>query len=200
MAREPAVVEHPDGTLFVAGYGGPWANSRREGMATLGAIRSRLWRSRDHGATWSRVDLGPQAAGAVGNSDVDLAVAPDGTLYFATMTYDNTVGEGRQIAVGASRDGGATWAWTVLSRHRFDDRPWVKVAPDGTAHVIWNDGRGVQHAMSHDQGTTWTAPVRVSARGGSSHLAVGPGGRWPSASPRARRVGTCRTRPSTTSL
>jgi len=28
----------------------------------------------------------------------------------------------------------------MLSKKRFDDRPWVAVEPDGTVHVVWNDG------------------------------------------------------------
>jgi hypothetical protein len=161
FAREPMVVEHPDGTLFVAGYGRP---------------RPTLWRSANRGATWSRVEVGGEAEGAVGNSDVDLAVAPDGTLYFASMLFDREKSEGRQIAMGVSADGGATWRWTTLSRNRFDDRPWVEVAPDGTAHAIWNDGSGVAHTVSRDRGISWSPPQKIHPKGGSSHLAVGPAG------------------------
>jgi len=161
VAREPMIVEHPDGTLFVAGYEEP---------------RPTLWRSRDRGATWARVHVGTEADGAIGNSDVDLAVAPDGILYFVTMVFDRKAEEGTHISIGASRDVGATWSWTLLSRTRFDDRPWVEVAPDGTAHVIWNDGSGVCHAVSKDGGATWTERPRIHAQGGSSHLAIGPDG------------------------
>jgi len=178
-AAEPMIVEHPDGILFVAGVGGPWPrdseyNSNPAYWDSL--LRDRLWQSRDHGATWVPVDLGAGAAGVIGNSDVDLAVAPDGTLYVASMTWADSVREGRRIAVGVSHDVGATWTWTLLSEHRFDDRPWVVVAPDGVAHVIWNDGEGVQHVVSHDGGKTWSPPARVHDQGGSSHLAVGPHG------------------------
>src|SRR3982750_1336965 len=65
-AREPMVVQHPNGTLFLTGYGKP---------------EPRLWQSTDAGATWSRVNVGSEADGAVGNSDLDLAIAPDGPLY-----------------------------------------------------------------------------------------------------------------------
>jgi BNR/Asp-box repeat. len=92
------------------------------------------------------------------------------------MTYDGAKGEGQGMSVGVSHDAGATWSWTVLSHNRFDDRPWAVVAPDGTAHVIWNDGSGVQHVMSTDDGATWSRPVRIYGKGGSSHLAVGPAG------------------------
>jgi len=159
VGREPMLVEHPNGALFVAGYGEP---------------RPTLWKSVDDGASWSRVDVGTEAQGAIGNSDVDLAVASDGTLYFASMLYDRTANEGRQIAMGVSGDAGASWRWTTLSKNRFDDRPWVDVAPDGAAHVIWNDGSGVAYTVSRDRGATWTPTVRIHDRGGSSHLAVGP--------------------------
>jgi hypothetical protein len=154
------LVEHPSGALFVAGYG---------------AGRPVLRKSVDRGKTWTRVEVGSEASGAVGNSDVDLAVAPDGTLYFVSMGYNRKTDEGTSISVGVSRDVGKTWVWTMVSRNRFDDRPWIEVAPDGTAHVIWNDG-GVNHRVSRDRGKTWSETARVHPQGGSSHLAVGPAG------------------------
>src|SRR3989441_10103588 len=154
VGREPRLVEHRDGSLFVAGYGEP---------------RPTLWQSRDRGATWTRVDVGSEAHGAIGNSDVDIAVSRDGPLYFVSMLYDRAANEGRQIAIGVSRDAGATWSWTTLSKMRFDDRPWVAVAPDGMAHVIWNDGNGVSHASSRDRGVTWRVGDRKSTRLNSSH-------------------------------
>lgn len=161
LAREPMVVEHPSGALFVSGY----AQST-----------TTLWQSTDKGKTWSRVSVGTEADGAIGNSDVDLAVAPDGTLYFAQMGFNRATREGTHVAIGVSKDAGATWKWTTISKTRFDDRPWIKVAPDGTAHVIWNDGNGVRHAVSTDRGATWTGLARIHDSGGSSHLAIGPNG------------------------
>lgn len=76
LAREPMVVELSDGTLFVSGYDGDLEKSPN------------LWRSRDHGATWEGVNVGSKAEGAIGNSDVDLAVGRDDTLYFVTMSFD----------------------------------------------------------------------------------------------------------------
>lgn len=161
LAREAMIVEHPDGSLFVTGYGSP---------------TPALWKSADAGATWTSVNIGGAADGAVGNSDVDLAVAPDGTLYFAAMSYDRVKFEGTRIGIGSSRDAGATWTWTELSKTRYDDRPWVEVTPDGVAHVIWNDGRGVSYASSRDRGLTWKEHPRIHTAGGSSHLAVAPSG------------------------
>jgi hypothetical protein len=161
LAREPMLLETRDGTLYVTGYGGP---------------TPRLWRSVDAGRSWSNVNVGTEADGAIGNSDVDLAMAPDGTLYFVVMSYDRVKYEGTGISIAASRDDGATWKWTAISRDRFDDRPWVEVAPDGVAHVIWNDGAGISHAVSPDRGQTWVERPRIHTAGGSSHFAISPSG------------------------
>ena len=172
VAREPMILEHPDGSLFVGGFGASRVRVNRTDELTL-------WKSGDGGTTWARVDVGPgapRAQGAVGNSDMDLALAPDGAVYFVTLFFDVEKYEGRQVSVGVSKDVGATWKWTLLSNTRFDDRPWIKVAPDGAAHVIWNDGAGVCHAASQDGGLTWTERERVHSRGLSSHLAMGPSG------------------------
>lgn len=160
--REPMVVEHPGGSLFVASYGNP--------------PRPTLWKSSDRGATWKRVDVGTEAQDAVGNSDVSLAVASDGTLYFVNLLFDRKKMEGAQVSIGVSRDVGATWRWSVLTRGRFADRPWVGVSGEGVAHVIWSDGTGVRHAVSRDRGATWSERARVFHTGGSSHLAAGPRG------------------------
>lgn len=164
LAREPMVVELRDGTLFVSGYD----NDSKKSPA--------LWRSRDRGATWESVNVGSQADGAIGDSDVDLAVAPDDTLYFVALTYDVKKEQGVRIAVGASKDAGAKWSWKVLSENLYDDRPWVGVAPDRTAHVIWSDGSGVRYAVSQDGGASWNLRSQIHEQGGSSHLAIGPHG------------------------
>lgn len=161
LAREPMVVAHPSGALFVTGY---WDSPPP------------VWKSVDGGATWSRVPVGSADDGAAGNSDSDLAVGPDGTIYLITLVFDRAALKGVSVHVAVSHDVGETWTWTPLSATPLDDRPWVEVASDGTAHAIWNDGAGVSHAVSTDGGRTWTEGERVNAKGGSSHLAVGPGG------------------------
>lgn len=167
--REPAIVQHPTGVLFVAGY------SRDPAEA---ADPPNLYRSDDGGAAWAPVDVGTVEDGALGNSDVDLEIAPDGSIYFLTMGFDRSVGEGTHVAVGISRDVGRTWTWRTISRTRFDDRPWIGVsAESGRLHVVWNDGSGVRHAISDDRGESWEEGPRISTGGGSSHLAMGPEGR-----------------------
>jgi hypothetical protein len=168
-AREPAIAEHPNGTLFVSGYGVS-ADGGPQQVPTV-------WKSSDRGERWTPVDVGSTADGAAGNSDVSLSVARDGTVYLVDLEFDPKVMAGIRVTVGVSRDVGATWRWTTLAREHWEDRPWVAVAPDGTAHVIWNDAGGVQHTMSRDFGTTWSAPQCLNHTGGSSHLAVGPHGK-----------------------
>jgi hypothetical protein len=168
LAREPAIRQHPNGNLFVTGY----AADREPEPQTV----PRLWKSKDGGTTWSLVNVGGEKEGALANSDVSLAIAPDGTIYLASMRFDVKAGEGVHIVVGVSKDDGQSWRWKMLSKKRFDDRPWVAVSPDGTAHVIWNDGSAVHRVTSSDRGATWSDPQIVHRNGGSSYLAVGPNG------------------------
>lgn len=161
-ASEPMLIEHPDGTLFVSGWG-------------PSEVKPLLWKSAD-GTSWQRVDVGTTTSDDYGGADVDLAVGLDGTLYFAVLNYDSEARLGVSIAVGVSHDVGASWSWTYLSRQGGEDRPWVKVSPNGTAHVIWSDRDGVHHATSVDQGRTWAEGEPVHTDGGSSHFAVSPSG------------------------
>lgn len=177
LAREPMIVEHPSGALFVSGY--YWAESPPE-TAPKESRRPQtvpnLWKSIDRGSTWTPVNVGTEADGAQGNSDVDLAIAPDGTLYFVSMTFGNKILEGQQITVGVSQDVGYSWHWTTLAKKSYDDRPWVAVTPDGAAHVIWNDGSGVYLSSTRDHGAHWSSPSTIHSAGGSSHMAAGPNG------------------------
>lgn len=169
LAREPILVRHESGALFVAGYAS-------QVTGTDWTAPPLLWRSDDDGTSWNRVDVGSTADGAQGNSDVDLAIGADGTVYFLSMGFNRSTREGTHIAVGVSNDVGKTWQWHMLSATRFDDRPWISVAPNGTVHVIWNDGGGVRHSISLDSGRSWTEQQSIHSAGGSSHLAIGPQG------------------------
>lgn len=165
--REPMLVETTDGTLLVSGF---------PRLPHEPARAPSLWRSGDGGASWTRGNTGNPADGAVGNSDTDFAMGPDGTVYYVTMGFNRTTGQGTHVAIGISRDQGAVWTWSTLVRADRVDRPWVNVAPDGTVHVIWNDGGGVHHRRSTDGGATWTVQPQVNSLGGSGSMAVGPGG------------------------
>lgn len=163
-AHEPMVIEHPSGALFLSGWG-------------QSDVQPLLWKSLDGGRSWEQLDVGTTAADDFGGADVDLAVSPDGTIYFTAMGWDGYVGEGTHIALGVSRDIGETWSWIYLSQDRGDNRPWIKVTPDGVAHAVWHGADGVRHATSVDAGRTWLErDDAVHPVGSSSHLAVGPNG------------------------
>lgn len=167
LAYEPMVLQHPDGALFVNGFG------RDPDPDAV----PQLWRSDDDGQSWQRLDVGDAADGATGNSDPDLAAAVDGTLYSIHLGWDSATQRGTHIAVGASQDLGESWTWTRLSEGYEEDRPWVGAAPGGVAHAIWNDNRGgVRHSVTRDYGSSWSDAVQIQEVGGSSHLAVGPSG------------------------
>jgi len=164
-ASEPMLLEHPDGTLFVSGWGAPGPSDPKP----------LLWKSAD-GASWQRVDVGTTASDAYGGTDVDLAVGSGGTIYFTVMDFSVGHRQGNSVAVGVSHDVGSTWSWTYISRKGGEDRPWVEVTPDGTAHVVWSDRDGIHHAASVDRGGTWREGGLVYSKGGASHFAAGPNG------------------------
>jgi len=168
-AREPMLAAHPDGTLFVAGYG-------RQDTGTDWTVPPLLWSSDDGGQTWQLVDVGSSEDGAQGNSDTDLTIAADGTIYFVSMGFNRSTRAGTHVTMGVSKDAGKSWWWQMLSQTEFDDRPWVVVAPDNSVHAIWNDGAGIPYFISRDGGISWQEQPRITNAGGSSHLAVGPGG------------------------
>ena len=169
LAREPMVVQHPTGPVFVTGFGS-------QVTGTDWTAPPPRWRRDDEGETWSRVFVGSTDQGARGNSDVDLAVGPDGTLYFFAMGFNRETRSGTHVTMGVSRNVGASWQWHELSSTPMDDRPWVATTPTGQVHAIWNDGKGVRHSLSTNDGRSWKEQPRISPTGGSSHLATGPAG------------------------
>jgi len=170
LAREPMVCQHPNGTLFVSGY-------------RNGSDSPQLWESINEGKTWQKVDVGSTDQGAIGNSDVDLFIDKKGNIYLLSMTFtklpenledfDYSSMKGERIAVGISKDEGQSWNWKTISENDYDDRPWITASTDGTLHVIWNDGKGIHHVESNDEGATWQNRPDISMKGGSSFLANG---------------------------
>jgi hypothetical protein len=117
------------------------------------------------------------------NIDVDLTDGPFADRVYISWTdstgptsADPAANHGR-IQVAYSADEGDTW--TVTTPHATADaasvdryHPWLKVAPDGSVHVIFYDTRrdlpgrdqvDVYHSVSHNGGVTWADPDRLTA-------------------------------------
>jgi hypothetical protein len=123
-----------------------------------------------------------------------MASAPDGSVYVAWVNHRQTEADvmiarlgsdGRQMSapVRVNPQAGIATAWR-------GDPPTIAVAPDQTVFVGWTarTGAGSAHATdvylsaSHDQGTTFAAPVKINddakpAVHGMHSLAIGRDGR-----------------------
>lgn len=125
---EPNIAVAPDGTLFVAS---PLA----------------VWRSADHGATWTQA----KAKGLTGGGDGDIAFDANGTLYWLGLG-----GEDGPIPFQTSTDGGETWSKAVdVSDGTGFDREWLDVTASGKVYTTWRGEEGLEFNFSPDGGATW---------------------------------------------
>ena len=135
-AAEPSIVVAPDGTELVVAPAGPGVRAPAP-IGALGIGGDLLWRSMDHGRTWSTVntyDMG------TGGSDSDIAVAPDGTLYASGLTYPACA------TVSRSGDGDRTWLGVPMSACArsplVNDRQWNATAGNDTLYTVVGDPGG----------------------------------------------------------
>ncbi|MCW2990937.1 MAG: hypothetical protein JWM73_1531 [Solirubrobacterales bacterium] len=138
-----------------------------------------VWRSRDQGQTWQKVEgLPPQEAATI---DVDVVTMPTGRI-LASELDDG----GLNFPTGYSDDGGRTWTRSLGSNMLADqDRQWFAVGPvpkgakPGTQPPVYllyhNLASGVaQHNMfvatSNDGGGTFGPPVPIAQPGSDAYL------------------------------
>lgn len=126
--------------------------------------QSFFYHSRDGGATWRYLVVEPPAdarRNTYEGGDCDVAFDAGGTLYTADLWLGS-------IAVGSTRDHGATWVSTpVATTVPVVDRPWLVGGPAGTVHMAYHD---VQFAMpgtiwytrSTDYGATFSPSIPVA--------------------------------------
>ncbi len=117
-------------------------------------------------------------------------VAPNGDIFVAWVSLVSAK-SGNELVVGRSSDGGATWSPVVVggAGHTTSglSAPSLAVGPKGTLFLAYQlrvatGLPDIRLVHSSDQGTTWSAPVRVvdSADVGDAglpQLAVAPNGR-----------------------
>jgi hypothetical protein len=145
--------------------------------------------STDGGASWKDVVMPgwTNISGSNGvftktgcGGDPVMAFAPDGTLYFAALTYnlDKFPRQMSGVAVGMSTDGGLHWSAPKMVSYNatgnfFIDKEWIGVGDDGTAYVTWTTfyqgPRGLSYlkspimmSSSKDHGANWTSVKQVS--------------------------------------
>lgn len=186
-AREPVIVQAADGTLYVAGFWGFARHIEKPGTPHNLLQGPLAWKSTDDGQTWKRLSPGLPVQGAISNSDLDLTVADDGTLYLAALSYYSLPlpvsapgvdpATTLTVVVGASGDRGGTWTWTRLDEGPERSHPWVEADPQGRAHVVWGNEQGIWRAESANGGATWKrAEQAVHEAGAAGQLAISPSG------------------------
>jgi hypothetical protein len=161
----------------------------------------------DGGATWTDYTMGGWtfADGANGQfvktgcgGDPVLAFGPDGSLYYAGLTFnlDKFPREMSGVAVTKSTDGGKTWQKPVMVSYNatgnfFYDKPWISVGPDGTVNLTWTKfyqgPKGLSYlqspivlSQSKNGGKAWSSVKQVSDAAHpfdqGSQSATGPNG------------------------
>lgn len=173
---EPVIVVLPADTILIAAHPS-WTLFRGADpyMAFSLTGQSHMWRSIDHGATWSYIvrtaDATPTAAHCIGVSDPDFSVAPNGRVSFVELPAPNMAGMSRSL------DDGATWgcmASNALSSGQTD-----RVFLARNDEYVYAIGRvsPYQGAVfrSDDEGASWT--FRGASYCSRADIAIGPTGK-----------------------
>jgi hypothetical protein len=146
-AGEPGISVNPSGHVIVNTFG------------------PTVWISKDDGGHWSSPNSSIDPSGCP-SGDADAVVSFDNAYY-----ADNLCTAGPTNLSFTSRDDGATWnpdRSGLPSPNSIDsDRQWYAVDPvnPGVVYFNWHDlaGPNIWIIKSTDYGSTWGAPVPVSA-------------------------------------
>ena len=123
-------------------------------------------RSADLGVTWSEpIDLFISPVISWGTSDTRIIFVPPNTLHASWTLWDDD-GNGYQIYVTRSENGGDTWQTPIVIAQNVDDeyeRDWNNLAQlsENQLMAMWEGGwRAYRHAQySYDGGVTWSDPI-----------------------------------------
>jgi len=133
---EPNIAQAPDGTIYASS---PLS----------------IWKSTDHGKTWTAC----AAKNLEGGGDGDLAVDGNGTVYWLGLLGNS----GRAVPFQRSTDGCAAFSPAVdVSDGSGQDREWIFATPDGRIYTTWRGASGLEFRMSPDGGATWGKKVTAT--------------------------------------
>jgi hypothetical protein len=132
---EPTIDAAPDGTLYVTGTTGLCVGCV---PLSIGAV----YRSDDGGATWRTTPSSLRQI-AVGGGDIDLVVAPNGSIATTDLWLGNS-------SVAVSADKGETWLASPLQGVPVQDRQWLAATPSGYYHVVHQVPLGDVVSFSQD--------------------------------------------------
>lgn len=157
----PASVAQPPGvsTVTVGANGNePLIAVAPNGVLYVSALQY-LYRSADHGVTWSKVTTPITADSLEVASDSSIAVDPGGRLYFS---YDWPYAGNTSVCT--SDNGGRAWACDHAVFAGGTDRMWVAAPTAHDAYVTTNLGLyQTVYAHSDDRGASWTRSQTTKA-------------------------------------
>src|SRR5438067_7060672 len=140
----------------------------------------KVWRSTDDGRTWTKVGNPIVGQGSTtgdatfNNSQGPLVADPKtGNVYDVYAAGEPgiqkaTSGNYNNIFVSRSTDGGKSWTANLVYHAPLFTRlnnifPALAVDPtNGHLYAAWSDRKGIWLSSSSNQGTSWTAPTKVS--------------------------------------
>ena len=121
-------------------------------------------RSTDGGSTWDAHKVLAWLNGqAIGRPD-NLAVSPNGTVYFATGSYAGSGG----VLIVYSKDGGMTWSTSAITLGFIALNPWIAVDRNNSKNLYVAFERTLKDNSVHifmisssTGGAAWSSPVRL---------------------------------------
>lgn len=191
-AAEASLAAAPDGTLFITIIGcddGPLL-TYLVALEQMTCQHAPVFRSRDDGATWTRLNPKPSGrltpdgpAGA--NQDADVAVDAGGMVYATALGFMDgsfASNSGGVVPLWRSADNGDTWVF--LDAPAGGDRPWLAAGKAGHVVQSWGRGGTVQVRATFDggvswsdiaevgEGNSWHGPAQIDARGTRVYIPI----------------------------
>ena len=154
---EPRVHVGPTGTVLVSAQA--QARDCLTGVTVSKGWHDCVWRSTDQGGHFALSGGGKDTG-----SDVDFVSLPSGTLLYATLANNDTLGSGFPgVAVLRSTDDGRSWSSTVLNGFMpLADREWLTVIGDEVVLTFTAPPGNVWVSRSTDDGQSFGLPQPIS--------------------------------------